>query len=92
MLRIGDFSKLSRISIRMLRHYDEIGLLRPETVANWVVNLLYIKSALYGIFYSKKVVKWSEINIKVILFLNDILNVKQYYDMILKNEVFLYIL
>ncbi|HCL03836.1 MAG TPA: hypothetical protein DHW61_15755, partial [Lachnoclostridium phytofermentans] len=22
MLRIGDFSKLSRISIRMLRHYD----------------------------------------------------------------------
>ncbi|MDE6204161.1 MAG: MerR family DNA-binding transcriptional regulator, partial [Lacrimispora sphenoides] len=23
MLKIGDFSKLSRISIRMLRHYDE---------------------------------------------------------------------
>lgn len=32
MLRIGDFSKLSRISIRMLRHYDEIGLLVPESV------------------------------------------------------------
>lgn len=32
MLKIGDFSKLSRISIRMLRHYDEIGLLIPETV------------------------------------------------------------
>lgn len=32
MLRIGDFSKLSRISIRMLRHYDEIGLLVPENV------------------------------------------------------------
>lgn len=30
MLRIGDFSKLSRISIRMLRHYDEIGLLEPK--------------------------------------------------------------
>ncbi len=30
MLRIGDFSKLSRISIRMLRHYDEIGILQPE--------------------------------------------------------------
>lgn len=29
MLKIGDFSKLSRVSIRMLRHYDEIGLLRP---------------------------------------------------------------
>ncbi|GAA6410141.1 MULTISPECIES: MerR family transcriptional regulator [Blautia] len=32
MLKIGDFSKLSRISIRMLRHYDEIGLLKPEKV------------------------------------------------------------
>ena len=31
MLRIGDFSKLSRISIRMLRHYDEIGLLIPKS-------------------------------------------------------------
>lgn len=30
MLKIGDFSKLSRISIRMLRHYDEIGLLTPD--------------------------------------------------------------
>ncbi|MCI6909714.1 MAG: MerR family transcriptional regulator [Clostridiales bacterium] len=29
MLKIGDFSKLSRVSIRMLRHYDEIGLLHP---------------------------------------------------------------
>lgn len=32
MLRIGDFSKLSRISIRMLRYYDEIGILHPESV------------------------------------------------------------
>lgn len=32
MLKIGDFSKLSRISIRMLRHYDELGLLKPESV------------------------------------------------------------
>jgi DNA-binding transcriptional MerR regulator len=31
MLRIGDFSKLSRISIRMLRHYDELGLLVPQS-------------------------------------------------------------
>lgn len=32
MVKIGDFSRLSRISIRMLRHYDEIGLLRPQVV------------------------------------------------------------
>lgn len=30
MLKIGDFSKLARVSIRMLRHYDEIGLLEPK--------------------------------------------------------------
>lgn len=32
MLKIGDFSRLSRISIRMLRYYDELGLLKPELV------------------------------------------------------------
>ncbi|MEJ7811211.1 MAG: MerR family transcriptional regulator [Gemmatimonadaceae bacterium] len=32
MFRIGDFSKLSRVSIRMLRHYDETGLLTPARV------------------------------------------------------------
>ena len=32
MLKIGEFSKLSRVSIRMLRHYDELGLLTPETI------------------------------------------------------------
>lgn len=29
MLRIGEFSKLAEVSIRMLRHYDEIDLLKP---------------------------------------------------------------
>ena len=32
MLKIGDFSKLSRVSIRMLRHYDDIGLLKPAQI------------------------------------------------------------
>jgi len=30
MLKIGDFSRLSRVSVRMLRHYDQLGLLRPS--------------------------------------------------------------
>ena len=29
MLKIGEFSKLSRVSIRMLRRYNEVGLLLP---------------------------------------------------------------
>ncbi|MEE0777144.1 MAG: MerR family transcriptional regulator [Bacillota bacterium] len=32
MLKIGEFSKLSRVSIRMLRHYNEIGLLTPTEI------------------------------------------------------------
>lgn len=32
MIKIGDFSKYTRISIRMLRHYNEIGLLIPDTI------------------------------------------------------------
>ena len=32
MLKIGECSKLSRVSFRMLRHYDEIGLLKPAEI------------------------------------------------------------
>ncbi|GAA5227620.1 MerR family DNA-binding transcriptional regulator [Paeniglutamicibacter antarcticus] len=29
MFNIGEFASIGRVSVRMLRHYDEIGLLRP---------------------------------------------------------------
>ncbi|WP_406201609.1 MerR family transcriptional regulator [Kitasatospora sp. NBC_01560] len=32
MFNIGDFAKHGRVSVRMLRHYDAIGLLRPARV------------------------------------------------------------
>lgn len=32
MLKIGDFSYLSHVSVRMLRHYDQLGLLKPVQV------------------------------------------------------------
>lgn len=38
MFRIGEFSKLTQVSIRMLRYYDETGLLKPskiDTVTNY---------------------------------------------------------
>jgi DNA-binding transcriptional MerR regulator len=28
-LRIGEFARLTKVSVKMLRHYDRIGLLRP---------------------------------------------------------------
>jgi DNA-binding transcriptional MerR regulator len=32
MFKIGDFSKLSRVSVKTLRYYDEIGLLKPHGI------------------------------------------------------------
>jgi DNA-binding transcriptional MerR regulator len=32
MFSIGEFARLGGLSARTLRHYDEIGLLRPATV------------------------------------------------------------
>jgi DNA-binding transcriptional MerR regulator len=32
MIQIGDFSKLGRISVKTLRFYDEMGLLKPVEV------------------------------------------------------------
>lgn len=46
MLKIGDFSKLSRISIRMLRHYDEIGLLRPTNTDDFTSYRYYSEDQL----------------------------------------------
>lgn len=35
MIRIGDFARLGQVSIVTLRHYDEIGLLKPVKVDNF---------------------------------------------------------
>lgn len=32
MFRIGEFSRFSRVSVKMLRHYDELGLVKPAWV------------------------------------------------------------
>lgn len=32
MFKIGEFSRFTKVSIKMLRHYDEIGLLKPSSV------------------------------------------------------------
>ncbi len=41
MFRIGEFSKLVQVSIRMLRYYDEVGLLTPAEVDKWTGHRLY---------------------------------------------------
>ena len=47
MLKIGEFSKLSRISIRMLRHYDDIGLLKPAEIDDFTGYRYYHEEQLF---------------------------------------------
>lgn len=46
MFRVGDFSRLSNISIRMLRHYDKMGLLVPDSVDKFTGYRYYSASQL----------------------------------------------
>ncbi|MPM40041.1 hypothetical protein SDC9_86679 [bioreactor metagenome] len=41
MFRIGEFSKLTQVSVRMLRYYDEIGLLKPAETDRFTGYRLY---------------------------------------------------
>ena len=38
MFGVGEFARLGGVSVRTLRHYDEIGLLRPATVDQGTVR------------------------------------------------------
>ena len=35
MLSIGRFARLSGLTVKALRHYDELGILRPTHVDSW---------------------------------------------------------
>lgn len=46
MFKIGDFSKLSQVSVKTLRYYDEIGLLRPGEIDRFTSYRYYAASQL----------------------------------------------
>ncbi len=46
MFRIGEFSKIAQISIRMLRHYDEIDLFKPAHIDKFTGYRYYIAEQL----------------------------------------------
>ena len=41
MFKIGEFSKLTQVSIRMLRYYDEAGLLKPAEIDSFTGYRFY---------------------------------------------------
>jgi DNA-binding transcriptional MerR regulator/effector-binding domain-containing protein len=89
MLKIGAFSSLSQISIHMLRHYDEIGLLIPVVdpstgyryyhekqlpVANRIQAL---KSMGFGLAQIKEILKNYEDDDRLCMYLNDQANTQR---------------
>jgi len=46
VIRIGDFSKLSQVSIKTLRYYDKMGLLKPLNVDGLIGYRYYSVSQL----------------------------------------------
>lgn len=46
MLKIGDFSRLSRVSVRMLRYYDDNDLIKPISVDEYTGYRYYSEQQL----------------------------------------------
>lgn len=46
MIKIGDFARFSQISVATLRHYDELGLLKPISIDPWTGYRYYSVSQL----------------------------------------------
>lgn len=49
MIKIGDFSKIARVTIKMLRYYDEIGLLKPVYIDRDTSYRYYETEQLYDL-------------------------------------------
>ena len=47
MFRIGEFSKMSKTTIKALRYYDEIGLLKPEEADKFTNHRFYTSQQLF---------------------------------------------
>ena len=47
MFRIGEFSKMSKTTIKALRYYDEIGLLKPEETDKFTSHRFYSTQQLF---------------------------------------------
>lgn len=73
MFKIGEFSKLTQVSIRMLRYYDEVGLLKPMKVDIFTG---------YRMYSANQIPKLQ----KIILFRDAKFKVSEIKDLLLRNE------
>ena len=50
MLKIGEFSRLSRVTVQTLRHYDDLGLLKPSEVDTFTGYRHYLPNQLLRLY------------------------------------------
>ena len=86
MLKIGEFSKLSRISIRMLRYYDDIGLIKPYFI-DPVNGYRYYHEELLFIIGRITSLKDMGFSLSDIIKIMDCYNNKEKIDTFLKNRI-----
>ena len=49
MFRIGEFSKMSKTTVKTLRYYDEVGLLKPEAIDPFTNYRFYTTNQLFAL-------------------------------------------
>lgn len=82
MFKIGEFSKLTKVSIRMLRYYDEMDILKPESVDNYTGYRMYSANQ---IPYLQKILLLRDAKFNIIEIKN-IINQTNEYDIFQKLE------
>ena len=58
MYQIGEFSKICQVSVKTLRHYDRIGLLRPSEVDRFTGYRYYDRSQLEKMLLIQKLKRY----------------------------------
>ncbi len=80
MLRIGEFSSLTGISIFMLRNYDKIGLLKPEQVDDFTGYRYY---SVKQIVYANRIQVLKSMGFG----LKEIMDIKEFSDDMMRNLI-----
>jgi effector-binding domain-containing protein len=82
MLKIGDFSKFSQVSIKTLRFYDEIGILKPAKVDQFTGYRYYLADQLPNL---NKIVGLKELGLtleEISLILSDNLSIEKIMELL----------
>ena len=58
MLRIGEFSKTCQVSVKTLRHYDKIGLLKPQKVDAFTGYRYYDRGQIDQMLYIQRLKRY----------------------------------